>query len=381
MSVLQLSGRACRRFFDPYLSPLSMNTPEEFATLLAESRRLASSGGGAMATLLRTRGPVFRRPGARMLIGRDGSIARGLSAGCPEADLVAQARAQFGVESVRLVRYDREHGYDALLELGCGGEMEILLETFDTLEDLRYLAAIETLLAKRAHGCLITAYARDGRCLKTTQRMIWSDAVVLDEMDRSVSAAVLQQLSVLPMGVVAETLASASGRFDVLFEPLLPPLSLYIVGDNVGARALARLACAFGWLVTLVDHRDDAPLAPLPMEVRFVRAGAATLLQQASFDMRSAVVVMTHNLERDLDYLRALRETPLAYLGALGSRQRSGRMHAELSPSVTPLHAPAGLDIGSETPEEIALAILAEIRAVTNGRLGGRLSSSDGPIH
>ncbi len=359
-----------------------MNTPEEFATLLAEARRLAAGGGGAIATLLRTRGPVFRRPGARMLIGRDGSIVRGLSAGCPEADLVAQARAQFGVASVRLVRYDREHGYDALLELGCGGEMEILLETFDGPTDLQYLTVIETLLDRRAQGWLVTAYARDGDGLARAQRMIWSDGVAFDELDSELASVVRERLhAATPRGTDIERFETSTGCYEVLFEPLLPPLSLYIIGDNAGARALARLARSFGWLVTLVDHRDDAPLAPMPEAVRFVRAGADTLLERTSFDLRSAAVVMTHNLERDLEYLRVLRQTPLAYLGALGSRQRAQRMQAEVRPSVTSLHAPAGLDIGSETPEEIALAILAEVRAVTNGREGGRLSAGDGPIH
>jgi xanthine/CO dehydrogenase XdhC/CoxF family maturation factor len=90
---------------------------------------------------------------------------------------------------------------------------------------------------------------------------------------------------------------------------------------------------------------------------------------------------MTHKLETDIAYLVALRDEPVAYLGAIGSRSRVAQIHETTGLGVDRLRAPAGLDVGSETPEEIALAIAAEIVAATNGRRGGVLSAVDSPIH
>ena len=119
----------------------------------------------------------------------------------------------------------------------------------------------------------------------------------------------------------------------------------------------------------------------LPDEVRRVTATPAQISERLAFDTRSFAVVMTHNLGRDIDYLRALGSTPLAYLGSLGSRSRAQRLYEGSGLSPEQLRAPAGLDLGSETPEEIALAISAEILAVTSGRRAESLSRTAGPIH
>jgi xanthine dehydrogenase accessory factor len=362
-----------------------MNTPEEFAALYAGAHRLATTGGGAMATLLRTRGPVFRRAGARMLIGRDGSIVRGLSAGCPEADLVARARALFDGSGSCIVRYDREHGFDALLELGCGGEMEILLETFADAGQLGFLDAVDALLQRRRNGWLATLYTDNGACLPQPRRLIWSDQTYFDSLGApALSSRIIEQCggqdgTTRVAGTRVVIIGHAGRSFEVLLEPLQPPLALLLIGRNTGSMMLGLLGASLGWQVMLVDHRDDG--GPLPAGITAITAAPHALAQRAVTDARTAAVVMTHNLERDLDYLAVLSALPLGYLGALGSRSRAQRMRAVTAGSATPLHAPAGLDIGSETPEQIALAIAAEIQAAIHGRSGGSLSSGDGPIH
>jgi xanthine dehydrogenase accessory factor len=357
-----------------------MNTPEEFAALYAGVRRLATSGGGALATLLRTRGPVFRRAGARMLIGHDGSIVRGLSAGCPEADLVARARALFDCGGACIVRYDREHGFDALLELGCGGEMEILLETFSGADDLRFLDAVAVLMQQRREGWLATLYADDGRCLPQPRRLVWSGQTHFDALAApALAAQLVEHHFARDSGTRTVRVRQAGCDFDLLLEPLQPPLALLLIGRNAGSIVLGLLGASLGWQVTLVDHRDDG--GALPAGITAVTATPRALAQRIVTDARTAAVVMTHNLERDLDYLAALRALPLGYLGALGSRARAQRMRSGAAGGTTPLHAPAGLDIGSETPEQIALAIAAEIQAVMQGRGGGPLSGGNGPIH
>lgn len=362
-------------------------SPQEFETLFAGLQQLQQegfSGGAALATLLRTRGPVFRRAGARMLVYGDGRVVRGLSAGCPEADIVERTREVIAAGHARRLRYDREYGYDALLELGCGGEMEVLLEPLRGPGDLRFAEAIARCLQKRQQGVLMTVFAAEGRCLPRPRRLLCCGQPEFDELgDPRLLDALLSQIvseTATPATHVQEVI-TRSGSLQVLVERLQPVLALVLIGVNATALALARLARGLGWQVRLVDHREDTPAPELPSDVALLRAGPQSLVPRLAPDARTAVVVMTHNFERDLDYMRALQAQPLAYFGALGSRQRAARMHAAIGATATPLQAPAGLDIGSETPEEIALAIAAEIQATVSGRTGGRLSAGDGPIH
>lgn len=370
-----------------------MNTPQEFGTLLAGLRQLADGGfahgGGALATLTQTSGSTFRRAGARMLVCGDGTVVRGLSGGCPEADIIGRARDVIAAGAARIVRYDRESGLDALLELGCGGELEVLIEPLTKARDLDFIDATADCLAARRSGVLATVYRRDGVVMapKPRRMVIDEGRIVVNEFGAGLISGVIADLALdhRPGAPNVEPLSHGGNHYEVLLEALIPPYALFIVGINAGAVALARIAAVLGWQVTLVDDRDDrddrAPPGLLPDNVRRVMATPAQINERLTFDARSFAVVMTHNLGRDIDYLRALAEAPLAYLGSLGSRQRAARLYAGSGLSTEQLRAPAGLDLGSETPEEIALAIGAEILAITSGRAAASLSRSSGPIH
>lgn len=365
-----------------------MNTPQEFGALLAGLSRLEAqgfAGGAALATLTRTRGPTFRRPGARMLVCGDGTVVRGLSGGCPEADIVARAHEVIAQGAARLVRYDREHGLDALLELGCGGELEVLIEPIRGTDDLRFVAAVEKCLQARGTGFLATAFARGGRCLAPRpRRLVWNGSVAHDELgDPALTSALLDGCLARPQDApFVERIDTGTGATDVLIEHLRPPQALAVIGINAGSLALARIGLQLGWTTTLVDHREDAAApAEMPAGAHFLCAAPAALPGKIPLDARSAAVVMTHNLERDIAYLGALRAAPLAYLGAIGSRERARKLAQATGLAPPRLRAPAGLDLGSETPEEIALAIAAEILASLTGHGGGALSGKQGPIH
>ena len=379
-SIRRAAAAANRR---PY-----MNTPQEFAPLLAAMRRLqatAFAGGAALATLTRTRGSTFRRAGARMLVCGDGTVVRGLSGGCPEADIITRSHGVIERGSAELVRYDREHGLDALMELGCGGELEVLIEPLRNAADVAFVGAVADCFEARGSGVLATVFSREGQCIAPRpQRLVWAGKALSDDIDDiSLRAAVVdlaqKHTSARP---TVERIDTPQGAVEVLLERLLPPFAAVLIGVNAGSVALARIATQLGWITTIVDHRQDRPApADLPAEVTLVQATPQELHQRVNFDARTFAVVMTHSIERDIDYLHALRDAPLAYLGSIGSRQRCARLFQTTGMNPQQLHAPAGLDIGSETPEEIALSIAAEILAVSAGRNGSALSASDGPIH
>jgi xanthine dehydrogenase accessory factor len=170
----------------------------------------------------------------------------------------------------------------------------------------------------------------------------------------------------------------------VFYEPLLPPLRLVVCGAGHDAIPLVRQAAEVGWRVVVADVRR-ALLTPerFPGASELVDADPGAAAEAIGPDERTAVVLMSHNYLRDIAYLRSFFDLPLAYLGVMGPRGRTEQMLAEIGApeALDRLHAPAGLDIGAEGPEEVAHAIVAEILAVTRGRAGGPLRYRRGPIH
>jgi xanthine dehydrogenase accessory factor len=363
-----------------------MNSAHELSTLIEALRnlRLTIPPRAALATLTRTRGSTFRRPGTRMLVLADGSVVCELSGGCPQRDIVVRALQVIADALPRLIHYNAESGLDVLLEMGCGGELEVLIEPLTTAQSIGFIDALAQCLSERRPAWLATVFAVDGNVV-TPQRMVWcEDGVLHDDIaDAQLTHAIIHAATpATGKRITTPCFPSSRGLIDVLIEPIEPPHSLVVIGSSAAARALLPLAVALGWQTTLVDH-DPARLQAthLPPGLRGVCATPASLRSALPLDAQSSVVVMTHNLEQDIAYLAALRDAPVAYLGALGSRERVARMRKHAALSGVRMHAPAGLDIGSETPEEIALAIAAEIMAVINQRDGGRLRDNERAIH
>ncbi len=364
-----------------------MNSPHELSRLLDALHRLRHSSAeprAALATLTRTRGSTFRRPGTHMLVLHDGSVVCELSGGCPQRDIVARALEVVASGEPRLVTYNSESGLDVLMEMGCGGELEILIEPLSPPRTMDFVDALAQCLGARIEARLATVFAIDGRLIAPRRMVCRERQVLFDATDdaaihRTVAEACASRRQ---RGAVTLCLPSPHGALDVLIESVQPPHALVVIGSSAAARALLPLSTALGWQTTLVDHDPARLQAPdLPPGLRMLCTEPQRLHEALPLDGHTSVVVMTHNLERDIAWLAALRAAPVAYVGSLGSRERVARMRHAPELGGLHLHAPAGLDIGSETPEEIALAVAAEIMAVINHRSGGPLRDNDGAIH
>ena len=182
-----------------------------------------------------------------------------------------------------------------------------------------------------------------------------------------------------------------NGRAEGFIEFVPPVISLVIFGAGSDALPLVRIAGQLGWRVTIADDRPaymTTKRFPEADDVKLVSFGA---LAQAglTIDTGTAVIVMTHHFLHDLDLLQFLLPTDAPYVGVLGPRRRTENLIRELSDrgaqptaaQIDRLYGPLGIDIGSETPEEIALAALSEIRAVLSGRDGGFLRDRRAPLH
>lgn len=295
-----------------------------------------------LATVVETAGSVYRRPGARMLIAQGRPLHGLVSGGCLESDLAERA-----LSGPQLVTYDNASGAEELwgAGVGCNGVISIWLEPLTP----RLLGFWQECLASRRPGRTALVYRSSSPSFEVGQR--WFD----DEIP----------------------LAWQLGHYrkpdwSVWVEQLQPPPQLVVCGAGPDALPLVRGAVGLGWDVRLVDHR------PAFLE-NSQFTGAETARQGLEVRPGGAVVVMSHNLERDRGYLDEAMGSAAGYIGMLGPRERTRRLLGDRRDER--VHGPVGLDIGSQTPEEIALAILAEIMAVQAGRQAGFLRERDASRH
>ena len=211
-----------------------------------------------------------------------------------------------------------------------------------------------------------------------------------DEVPASLRATVRQRHAIScdsgPRGRVSRRGAQ---ELDIAYEVCSPRIRVCVCGAGPDAVPLVALAQSVGWHVTLIDHRPGllSPERWPGVECRLVRASAGIAAVVETIDC-DAAVVMNHHYERDLDSLAAWLRSAVPFIGMVGPRIRTGQMLATLVTRETRLegaeqriHAPVGLDLGGETAAEIALSIVAEIKASLAGRRGGPLRDRDAPIH
>jgi xanthine/CO dehydrogenase XdhC/CoxF family maturation factor len=374
------------------------------AILEAAARARAEGLPAALATVVEVRGSAYRRPGAWMLITADGQTTGAVSGGCLEQDVILRAQQVIKDGEATLATCDST-GEDDLLfgvGLGCRGVIRILIEPLprpgepeSRRDGGEHLALLAELLRRREAGVLATVWRASGpvaagagsRMLLTRRGTLWDDigdpqlAARIEEDAR----AALQALQ-----PAAQTYTGAAAQVEVFLEVVRPPVPLVVFGGGPDAVPLVRMAGELGWHVTVVDGRPAAASrARFPGADAVVACRAEQVPEQVPLDSETVAVVMTHHYLTDLRLLELLLPSPVRYLGLLGPRSRSERLLAELAQAgirVTEaqrrrLYAPVGLDLGADTPEEIALAILAEIRAVLAGRSGRSLKDRPSPIH
>lgn len=363
-----------------------MNSASEWRTLIEALRRLHGDEqrAAALATIVRTRGSTFRRAGTRMLVYDDGQVVCELSGGCPQRDIVLRALEAIDTGQPALVGYNAESGLDVLMEMGCGGELDVLIEPLANSSSTAFADALAGSLDRRRSAWLATAFSVDGSVISPTHLVLCGSTITHDGMhDPALTEAIAAAIGTGDF-TPATTLHLSSGRgmTDVLIEPVDPVHAIVVIGSNAAARALLPVAALLGWQMTLVDQDPRRLRAEdVPLDIPTVCATPSSIRDTVALDAHSSVIVTTHNLERDIAYLTALRDSPVAYIGAIASHERALRIREEAGFNAITLHAPAGLDIGAETPTEIAFAVVAEILAVLKRRSGGPLYMRNGNIH
>lgn len=349
----------------------------------------------ALATVVQVEGSAYRRAGARMLITEDGQLTGAISGGCLEGDALRKARLVILQQQPMLVTYDTTEDDDARLGvgLGCNGIIHILIEPItDALNNP--IGLLKKVVAGKKNNVLVTLFcvedrkaAQPGTCLYLAE----------DELILCPSA----HINFYPAIVADAHLVLESQRSDTkeyhlkstytaFVEFVKPLISLVIVGAGNDAIPLSRLAAVLGWDTTVIDGRPNYALPErFPLAQKVVTAKPDQVLSHISPNKYTAFVLMTHNYNYELALLKQLLPLPLSYVGVLGPKKKIESMLSQIGygeGSITAgqhskLFGPVGLDIGSEGAEEIALSIIAEIKAVLAGRKGSSLKYKPAPIH
>ncbi len=352
----------------------------------------------AVATVVRVDGSSYRRPGARMLMSAQGRITGSVSGGCLEKDVVSKGLRAIMNDLSCLLTYDTTDQDDMALgtSLGCEGQIDVLLETVPPRKAWPMEAVIAEILARREPAAVVMLFRKgsDSSGLRIERGVSFDGKLPVLSGRWSADVLLALKEDVLSVFATRKTktrcFSSPGEEVQAVIEWIRPPPSLFIFGAGHDAPPLVRLAKELGFEVTVVDRRPDFAIRErYPQADGVVCAKPHEVAQRLHLTSGSLAVIMNHHYVTDRDLLRALLPLGIIYIGMLGPRKRTDRILRELeadglslSPkALTSLYAPAGLDIGSENPEQIALSILAEIQATLSGRSAASLRTRQAPIH
>src|SRR5438105_13974894 len=307
----------------------------------------------AVATVISTWGSAPRPAGSRMAISQSGKISGSVSGGCLEGEVFEQAQAILQGKPASLFHYGVSDDLAWTVGLSCGGEVDVLTEP---LTD--------------GHRQLIGA--------------LQAERPVVLETDVGATPGARQLLTPTDAGAPELLEQENPVRRDSTFlEPFPRPPELFIFGGSHVAIPLTRLADGLGFRVTVVDARSKfADRERFPQARRVIHAWPDEVLQDLPMDGPTYVVILSHDPKfDDLTMPGAVQGGP-RIIGAIGSkkthRERVARLtEAGVNPAeLARVHAPIGLDLGAQTAEETALAILSQMVAVRHGKIGGPMPGS-----
>lgn len=344
-----------------------------------------------LATIIETMGSTYRKAGARMLITPEAKFFGLLGGGCFEADLLAHAAEVFETRENKIVFYDMRAPEDEIwgLGLGCNGAVRILLQYISSGSDSHILSLVSNALELNRRQVLLSICESEHTDPGESDNLLlqFDDSGITNFPQTWPEEIQQQSLQTARSGTAqyAEYVIE-NRRISVFSSEIKPVFQLMIVGAGPDAEPIIRLARELGWKINLVDYRETF----LEQECfegvdNKILAGPEELESKSIIREIDALVLMTHKIEYDERYLKHLTQTTAGYIGLLGPAARRDRLLDALGEDVTLIQdrvfGPVGLDIGGESPEEIALSLVAEIQATHYGRNAQSLHIKNEPLH
>lgn len=348
----------------------------------------------ALATVVRVEGSSYRRTGARMLVMDNGVWVGGISGGCLEGDALKRARTAIESAKSTLITYDTtdDDPYQIGVGLGCNGIIDVLFTPLDINDPNNPVEILKQCLASvRETHVLVTITGLEGKWENVQPGFVirytgsQSLAFLGDDVSVQLCPAIEKQLHTGHSAPVH--IAISSDKILEAFIEILPPeIHLVLMGHQYDVYPLSQLIKEMGWRLTIIAN---------PIKLNSLVAAIADEVVPAEnftdllIDGHTAIILMAHDYKTDKYNLPKVLKTQAAYIGMLGPRMRSEKIWQELENEGIPvssedmkrIYAPVGLDIGAVTPEEIALSLIAEVKAALSGRDGSFLRLRQTAIH
>lgn len=335
----------------------------EFKNIVKQYSRATEQGiKSVLATVVALDGSSYRRPGVRMLILEDGSMTGAVSGGCVEKEVLRQAQSVFLDNKPKIMTYDGRY------RLGCEGILYILLEPFN-VED-NFIETFNLNIKNRKNFSIISYFSKT-------------------ENDFAKMGSVIKYSDGENFPLSKDLDLNQTKDLEKFKQIMKPCFKLLIIGGEHDAVQLCTSASLLGWEVNIIaSPKDPKTLIHFPGAEELLNISPEQLSLDG-IDQETAIILMNHNYAYDLKFLIALKDSNPAYIGLLGPSKRREKIlneFLEFCPDLDDslfdlIHGPAGLNIGAETPQEIAISILSEILTVIREKEPFPLKEKVGGIH
>lgn len=332
----------------------------EFKSIIYKAYSWQNQGlSCVLVSVVSLEGSSYRRPGVRMLFCENGLSEGAVSGGCVEKEIWYQAQSVFKDNIPKMIKYDGR------LRLGCEGIIHLLLEPFH-ISDRLYTTFNKT-ISKRLSFEMISYYKDQ---FGPNPQM--GSNIKLEGQFFSFT----KKNKILKEGL----------QFGQLMKP---PFKLIIIGAEHDAVQLCKAASLLGWEIMIITAPDENKTIDYFPGATSLIAPFYDQIPSDIIDSETAIILMTHSFNKDVQYLNALITSKPAYFGLLGPAHRRERLMnelLELSPLVELsfleiLKGPTGINIGAESAEEISISILADILSVIRAQEPIALRDKKGSIH
>ena len=335
-----------------------------------------------LATIIETKGSTYRKPGARLLITRNGKFYGLLGGGCFEADLLEHALKIFESKEDTSLFYDMRGPEDLVwgLGLGCNGAVRIRLEYLSAENNFQPLSLIHQALESEQKNIVASICESSHPDIKQGQHFFIGSEASPTSPKHIPEEILITASQALESGKSSLQSFNLNGQeIQVFFSAVIPPVRLLVIGGGPDSVPVVKTAKQLGWNISVVDYRDGYTRPEnFPDADSVHKATPEDLTKTIDIEKLDAIVLMTHKFEYDLRYLKNFVNSQVSYIGLLGPTARKNELLKSLEQFpdnfVEKVYGPVGIDIGGELPEEIALSLIAEIQAVLHGRDGAHLS-------
>ena len=350
---------------------------------------LNAGSPAVLATVTRVEGSAYRRPGAKMLLDPDGGGAGSITAGCLEDEVRALAVDVLEAGEPRVETWDLTGDDDVWgLGVGCNGVITVLLEPLSE----SYRPVVDARLAGEPIG-VATVVGGGGTGAELGSRAYYRPG---EGFEGDIDDTVLEELEGATETLVADgkgetlTVETESGTVEVFVEGVRPPPDLVVFGSGHDVGPVVELAKLVDFRVTVVPFRGGhADSGRFPGADEVTSASPRDVAEIREWEADTYAVIMSHNFLDDRIALEELLGTSVPYIGLMGPKKRFEEMREEFAEEgrtftedeLERIYTPIGLNLGGDTPYQIAQSIVAEVQAVAHSRTPGHLSRQEGPIH